>query len=74
MPGLILRAAPSSGFPGASRESSLDMSVIPGLFGPNWTSGIGGGEGNRGELDGETPDRAVLTAAMLSSEVLENRR
>ena len=64
VPGRILRAAPSSGFDAASRDSSFDRS-IPGLFGPNWTSGIGGGEGKRGELDGDTPDRDGVTAVIL---------
>ena len=63
VPGLILRAAPSSGF-AASSVSSFERSLIPGLWGPNWTSGIGGGEGNRGELEGETPDLEGVTAVM----------
>lgn len=65
VPGLIRRAAPSSGFEVASRDSSFDMSPMPGLCGPNWTSGMGGGEGSLGELDGDTPDLAGLTAAMM---------
>jgi hypothetical protein len=64
VPGLIRLAAPSSGFEAASNESSFERSLIPGLLGPNWTSGIGGGEGSRGELDGETPERDGATAAM----------
>lgn len=65
VPGLILLAAPSSGLEIASSDSSLEMSAIPGLLGPNCTSGIGGGEGNRGELEGETPDLEGGTAVML---------
>lgn len=69
VPGLILRAAPSSGLEVASRDSSLFMSPIPGLCGPYWTSAMGGGEGKRGELEGETPDLAAVTAVMVSIKV-----
>lgn len=65
VPGLIRRVAPSSGLEVASRESSFEMSPIPGLLGPNWTSGIGGGDGSRGELEGETPALEVVTAVMM---------
>ena len=64
VPGLILRAAPSSGFEVASSDSSFDRST-PGLWGPNCTSGMGGGDGRRGELDGEMPDLEGVTAVML---------
>ena len=68
VPGLILRAAPSSGCEVASSDSSFDMS-IPGLWGPNCTSGMGGGEGRRGELDGDTPDLDGVTAVILNEEL-----
>ncbi len=74
VPGLILRAAPSSALlAAASREISVEGSPSPGLLGPYWTSGIGGGEGRRGELEGETPDRAGVTAAMVFLRLVSER-
>lgn len=64
VPGLILLAEPWSTLREASNWSSFPMSEIPGLRGPYWTSGIGGGEGRRGELEGDTPDREGVTAVM----------
>ena len=65
VPGRIRRRADSSGLFGASTCSSAGLEPIDGLWGPNCNSGMGGGEGSRGELDGDTPERAGVTAAMM---------
>ena len=54
VPGLILLPAPVSTrllLPGNLPESSNN--ATPGDAGPSWSSGMGGGEGRRGERAGE---------------------
>jgi hypothetical protein len=66
VPGLIRLFASSSIFRllSASNWSSLALE-IEGLCGPNCSSGMGGGDGNLGELDDDTPVRAGETVAMM---------
>lgn len=56
MPGLIRLAAPVSRLlpPGSLPWSS--KSDTPGDIGPIWSSAMGGGEGSRGEDDGDCAD------------------
>jgi hypothetical protein len=66
VPGRIRRAAFSSGLDGVpSRESSLERSR-EGDCGPNWTSGMGGGLGSRGEDMGDTPVREGVIAVIVT--------
>jgi hypothetical protein len=65
VPGLILLAAPSSGFVVSPSWKSELASPTVGLCGPNCTSVKGGGEGRRGDLDGETPVRAGVVAVIM---------
>lgn len=55
VPGRIRRAALWSTFCGTTSlpKSSVETGAGPGEDGPIWTSAIGGGLGNRGELAGE---------------------
>jgi hypothetical protein len=57
VPGLILLKAPSSILKPSPSCGLLFESPIVGLFGPICTSVKGGGDGSRGELEGETPPR-----------------
>ena len=66
VPGLIRRRADSSGLLGVSACNSCGLEPVDGLGGPNCSSGMGGGEGSRGELEGETPVREGEIAVMLS--------
>ena len=58
VPGIILRRAPSSVLKPSPSCGLLFESPMVGLLGPICTSVKGGGEGNLGELEGETPPRA----------------
>jgi hypothetical protein len=66
VPGRILRRAASSGLLRGSTCVSIALPPLKGLCGPNCSSGIGGGEGRRGELEGDTPVRACVTAAAMA--------
>jgi hypothetical protein len=66
VPGRILRLAASSGLLRGSTCVSIALPPLKGLCGPNCSSGIGGGEGRRGELEGDTPVRACVTAAAMA--------
>lgn len=57
VPGLILLKAPSSILKPSPSCGLLFESPIVGLFGPICTSVKGGGDGSRGELEGDTPPR-----------------
>jgi hypothetical protein len=54
VPGRIRLVEPSSGI-AASPSWPEETLPIVGLFGPIWTSVKGGGDGSRGEEEGETP-------------------
>ena len=67
VPGLILLRAVSSGLIELSACCSAVLFDTEGLGGPNWNSGIGGGEGNRGELPGEPGNWEAVVAMSRSN-------
>lgn len=60
VPGRILRAAPPSVLPTCPILPCSSAMLPPGLFGPSWSSAIGGGLGSRGELEGDTAAIAIV--------------
>ena len=66
VPGRIRRRGPEGGWGSEGvEEGGGPVGPMPGDLGPIWTSGKGGGEGRRGEVEGE---RGAATAAAIVGE------
>lgn len=62
VPGLILLEAPASMLLIPARLLVSSNSEMPGEVGPIWSSAMGGGDGSRGEEEGE--EAAAIVAAV----------
>ena len=70
VPGRIRRRGPEEGLVSEGvEEGGGPVGPIPGDLGPIWTSGKGGGDGRRGEVEGES---GAATAAAIVGELKGN--
>lgn len=65
VPGRMRRRGPEGGLGSSVVEDRGPVGPIPGDLGPIWTSGKGGGDGRRGEVEGES---GAATAAAIVKE------